>query len=231
MDGSKTASARRIINILAFVGIVVIFVSGLFLGTTPQIISAIGGVIVLAAWGYAIVTAMSARQSDWAAVLALALIAGAALAFITLTDNTPNSVSIPQTGGLTIAFLAATYATAGAGPALERSLPTFCGAWALLTLVIGGTLVGGAIGTNIGAAAPYIMTVGFHLYMIAGVLAAYTWIVGMIVSFRTGAWGWLTLVVLLPGIGAAMFGLFGPSRRDVLMAQENARQRRAVGLR
>ncbi len=231
MEGSQTATARRIINILAFVGIIVIFGSGLFLGTAPQIVSAVGGVIALAAWGYALVTAISTRQNDWVVVLGLAAVIGAFLAYITLSDNTPDAVSIPQMGGLTIAFLASTYAILGAGAALDRGIPTYCGAWGLLTLVFGGTLVGGAIGTNIGAAAPYITTVGFHLYSIAGVLAAYAWVVGLIVSFRTGAWGWFSLVVLLPAVGAFMFGLFGPTRQDVLMAQENARQRKAVGLR
>lgn len=231
MDGSKTKGARRIINILAFAGIVIIFVSGLFLGPAPQIISVIGGVLALGAWGYAVVTAARARQNDWLGALVLALLIGALLAYITLSDNTPNSVSIPQMGGLTIAFLASAYATVGANPVLDRGIPTYCGTWALFTLVIGGTLVGGAIGTNIGGAAPYIMTVGFHLYSIAGVLAAYAWIVGMIASFRTGSWGWFALVVLLPAIGAFMFGLFGPTHQDVLMAQEHIRQRRAVGLR
>lgn len=231
MDGTKTASARRTTNLLAFAGIIVIFVSGLFLGLIPQIISIIGGVLALGAWGYASFTAARARQIDWLAALGLALVIGAILAYITLTDNTPDSVSVPQMGGLTIAFLASAYATLGARPALERGIPTYCGAWALFTLVIGGTLVGGAIGTNIGGAAPYIMTVGFHLYTIAGVLAAYAWIVGLIASYRTRAWGWFSLVVFLPAIGAFMYGLFGPSRQDVILAQENARQRKAVGLR
>lgn len=231
MEGSLTAGARRIIGILAFLGITVIFVSGLFLGLTPQIISAIGGVLAFAAWLFAVVTAARARQYDWVTVLLIGLVIGALLALATLTDNTPDTVSVPQMGGLTIAFLSAAYASVGAGTVLERGIPTFCGVWALFTLVIGGTLVGGAIGTNIGAAAPYITTVGFHLYTIAGVLAAFTWTVGIIVSFRTGAWGWFTLVLLLPAIGALMFGLFGPSRHDVTMAQENTRQRRAVGLR
>jgi hypothetical protein len=236
MEGIKTAGARRIINLLAFAGIVVIVVSGLFQGTAPQFISIAGGVLALAAWVYALVTAIQARQFGWVGILVAALLIGAALAVSTLSaldpaDKTPDSVSVPQMGGLTIAFLATTYAALGAGPAIERALPTYCGAWALLTLVIGGTLVGGAIGTNIGAAAPYITTVGFHLYSIAGVLAAFAWIVGMIVSFRTGAWGWFALVVILNAIGAFMFGLFGPTRQDVLMGREAARQRRAVGLR
>jgi uncharacterized membrane protein len=57
------------------------------------------------------------------------------------------------------------------------------------------------------------------------------WIVGLIISYRTGAWGWFALVVLLPAVGAFMFGLFGPTRADVLMAQEQTRHRRAAGLR
>ncbi len=231
MEGSLTASARRIISILAFAGIVVIFVSGLFLGTTPQIFSVIGGVIAIVAWGYALVTALRARQFDWAATLGVALVIGVILSIITLADNTPDTVSVPQMGGLTIAYLASAYAALGAAPAVERGIPTYCGAWALLTLVIGGTLVGGAIGTHIGGAAPYITTVGFHLYTIAGVLAAFAWVIGLVVSFRTGAWGWFTLTLLLPAVGAFMFGLFGPTRQDVLMAQENIRQRKAVGMR
>ncbi|HEU0025995.1 MAG TPA: hypothetical protein VFQ25_02680 [Ktedonobacterales bacterium] len=230
MEGSLTAGARRIITILAFLSIVVIFVSGLFLGTPPQIASAVGGILAFAAWLFAVATALRTRQYDWVALLLIALAIGALLAVGTLADYTPDSVSIPQTAGLTIAFMSSAYGALGARSVLERGMPTFCGVWALLTLVIGGTLVGGAIGTNIGAAAPYITTVGFHLYAIAGVLAAFTWVVGMVVSFRTGAWGWFALVLLLPAIGALMFGLFGPTRQDVLMAQEHARQRRAVGL-
>ena len=231
MEGSLTASARRIITILAFLGIVVIFVSGLFLGMAPELISAVGGVLALAAWVFAIVTALRARQYDWIGALVIALAIGALLSLATLSDNTPDSVSIPQMGGLTLAFLSAAYGMLGAREVLERGIPTFCGVLGLFTLVIGGTLVGGAIGTNIGAAAPYITTVGFHLYVIAGVLAAFAWVVGMIVSFRTGSWGWFALVVLLPAIGSLMFGIFGPTRQDILMAREHARQRRAVGLR
>ena len=235
MDAIRTAGARRLINILAFAGIVIIIGSGLFLSTPknhlPEYISVFGGVIALAAWGYALATSIQARQFDWTVALVIALLIGVALAALTLSDNTPDTVSVPQMGGLPIAFIAATYAAVGGGaPALERALPTYTGAWALLTLVIGGTLVGGAIGTNIGAAAPYITTVGFHLYSVAAVLAAYAYVVGLIVSFRTGAWGWFALVLLIPAIGAFMFGLFGPTRQDVLMGQETARQRKAVGL-
>jgi hypothetical protein len=230
MEGTKTAGARRIINLLAYLSIVIIFVSGLFLGTAPQIISVIGGAMALAAWVYAVVTTIANRQTGWLVVLLGALVIGGALAYITLTDATPDAVSIPQTGGLAMAFMAATYASLGARGVLDRGLPTFCGVWALLTLVIGGTLVGGAIGTHIGAAAPYITAVGFHLYMIAGVLALYAWIVGLILSFRVGAWGWFTTVVLLNAVGAFMFGLFGPSRQDVLTGRAAARQRKAAGL-
>lgn len=230
MEGIKTAGARRIISLLAYLGIVIIFVSGLLQGTAPQIISVVGGVIAVAAWAYALVTTITHRQTDWIIALALALVAGAALSVITLTDISPDTVSIPQTGALTLAFLAATYAATGARPVIERGVPSFCGVWGLLTLVFGGTLVGGAIGTNIGAAAPYIQTIGFHLYEVAGVLALYAWVIALILSYRVGAWGWFATVVLLTAVGAFMFGLFGPTRQDVLMTREAARQRRAAGL-
>lgn len=230
MEGSETTRARRIINLLGYLGIVIVFVSGLFLGGAPQYVSIAGGVLVLAAWVYAIITAVLNKQMDWVIVLATALLIGVFLAFITLTDNTPDADSVPQMGGLAIGFLAVTYASLGGGKALARGFPAFTGAWGLLTLVVGGTLVGGAIGTHIGAAAPYITTVGFHLYAIAGVLALYAWIVGLVLAIRTGAWGWLASVILLSAVGAFMFGLFGPTRQDVLMSRENARQRKAAGL-
>lgn len=230
MEGAKTAGARRIIALLASLGILIIFVSGLFQGTTPQIISVVGGVLATVAWAYALVTAIIHRQSGWVVTLVLALVAGSIIAWITLTDASPDAVSIPQTGGASVAFLALTYAALGSRPVVERNFPSFTGVWGLLTLVIGGTLVGGAIGTDIGASQPYITAVGFHLYLIAGVLALFAWVVGLILSFRVGAWGWFAVVVLLTAVGAFMFGLFGPTRQDVLMSQEHARQRRAAGL-
>jgi hypothetical protein len=230
MEGAKTSGARRIIALLASLGILIIFVSGLVQGTVPQILSVVGGVLTVAAWGFALVTAIMNRQVDWVVTLILALVAGAAIAYLTLTDASPDAVSIPQTGGQAIGFLAAAYAALGSRPVVERNFPSFTGAWGLLTLVIGGTLVGGAIGTDIGASQPYITAVGFHLYLIAGVLALFAWIVALILSFRVGAWGWFAVVVLLTAVGAFMFGLFGPTRQDVLMAQEHARQRRAAGL-
>lgn len=234
MDGSKTAGARRLVSILAFVGIALIFVSGLILGLIPQYISVVAGIIAFAAWAIAIFTATRARQMDWVVMLLAALVLGAVPAVIGVlnpSDVAPNADVIPQLAGLSVAFISSAYGLLGSGPGLERHTAAYCGAWGLMTLVAGGTLVGGAIGTNIGAAAPYITDVGFHLYTVAGVVALVAWAVGLIVSFRTGAWGWFTLVLLLPAVGAFMFGLFGPTRQDVLMAQENTRQRKAVGLR
>jgi hypothetical protein len=135
-----------------------------------------------------------------------------------------------ELGFLSLGFIMLCYASQGGGRMMARGVPAFLGGWGLLSLVIGGTLVGGAIGTTIGAASAHITAFGFRLYVVAGVLGLIAWIVGLVVGLRTQAWGWFALIVGLPAIGAFMFGLFGPSRQDVIMAQENARQRKAVGL-
>jgi hypothetical protein len=233
MEGSNTEGVRRIVAILAFAAIVIIFVSGLIIATFSQITSLIGGILAAAAWGLAIVTAARNKQGDWVLLLAAALVLCAITAtygVVSRTEVTPVTHIVPQLGGLGTSFIASAYAALGAHGATDRGVPSYTGVWALLTLVVGGTLVGGAIGTDIGAAAPYILAVGFNLYVVAGILALFAWATGLIAAFRVGATGWTMLVVLLPSIGAFMFGLFGPSRQDVLLARDNARERKAVGL-
>ncbi len=235
MDSSLTEQSRRRVNLIAGLAVAIIFVSGIFLGTIPLIVSAIGGALALVAWVYALITAARMRQPGWITVLALGFvvcIALAAYAYTQTLKGVPNNniSGAMQLGMLTLAFFALSYGTLGASEFLQRGSSSFFGGWGLLTLVLGGTFVGGAIGTNIGAGAEYITAFGFRLYFVAGLLALVAWINGLIVGIRTKSWGWFALVALLPGIGAFMFGLFGPTRQDVLMAQENARQRKAVGL-
>ena len=235
MDSSLTEQARRRINLIAGLAVAIIFVSGIFLGTIPLIISSIGGLLALVAWVYAMMTAVRMRQTGWLVMLVIGLVASLALAAYAYTQTVkgiPNNniLGVMELGMLLLAFVALSYGSLGATDFLQRGTSSFYGGWGLLSLVLGGTLVGGAIGTSIGAGAAYITAFGFRLYFIAGLLALIGWINGLIVGFRTKSWGWFVLIVLLPGIGAFMFGLFGPTRQDVLMAQEQARQRRAVGL-
>lgn len=235
MDSKSRALATRVINIMVAVAIVVILVAGIFPGTAATVFSAIGLLAAVVGLIYGLVTAGMRGQRGWITLLAIAVIAGVVLALVGYTRANSAGVTplvgAAQLGGLFIAFAAFAYGTLNGHGALERGVPAFLGGWGLLTLVIGGTLVGGAIGTSVGAASQNVTTLGFHLYSVAGALGLFAWVTGMIIAFRTQAWGWFILTVLLPGIGAFMFGLFGPTFQDVIMARENAQRRRAVGMR
>lgn len=234
MDSSLTARSRRQVSLIAGLAIVFIFVSGLLQGSVPFIFTMIGVALTFVAWIYSVIVAARMRQVSWIILLIVGLLVGLALAaFAQLgsgSDLNGGTLAAAQLGMLPLAFFALGYGMLGATDALERGVAAFFGGWGLLMLVIGGTLVGGAIGTNIGAAAEYITALGFRFYAGAAVLGLFAWIIGLAVAARTKAWGWFTVVVALPAIGAFMFGLFGPTRQDVLMAQENARQRKAAGL-
>lgn len=234
MDNSTTVKPRRQISLIASLAIVVIILSGLFVGAVPIVLAVVGIALAVVAWGYALLVSMRAKQGDWTLLLGIGLaiaLALAAYAYIKVpTGDKSGLTGATQLGFVPLAFFASAFAALGVGKAIDRGLAAFFGGWGVLILVIGGTLVGGAIGTTIGAAAGNISELGFRLYGVAGVLGLIAWIDGLIVGFRTKSWGWFALVVLLPGIGAFMFGLFGPTRQDVVMAQENSRQRRAVGL-
>lgn len=221
-------------NLLAGLGIAIIFVSGIFSGTIPTIISIIGGALVVVGWAYAMIIAARARQTGWMSLLAIGAVIALALGALSFTRSTTGiadgALATTQLGIFSLAFIVFAWGLLGGSNLMERGVAAYFGGLGLLNLVLGGTLVGGAIGTTIGASAAYITAFGFRMYTVSGVLGLLAWIVGLVVGQRTKAWSWFALIILLPGIGAFMFGLFGPTRQDVLMAQENARQRKAVGL-
>ncbi|MDE3230772.1 MAG: hypothetical protein KGO05_12915 [Chloroflexota bacterium] len=233
MDSAVTAKPRGRVRLIETLAILAIFLSGIIQGSVPQTISMIGAGIALIGWVYAVVIAVGARQMRWLALLVLALVITSAISAYSLTnEGAEGLLGVTQLGFLSLAFLTLGYVTLGGGEGgpLDRGVAAFYGGWGLLALVIGGTLVGGAIGTSTGAAAGYITALGFQLYTLSGVLGAFAWVIGLVAGWRTKAWGWFAIIVLLPAIGAFMFGLFGPTRQDVIMAQEQARQKKAVGL-
>lgn len=236
MDSSTNKAYRRQVSLIAGLAAVLIFIFGLLQGSIPLIVSLIGGALVIVAWFYSVFLALRAKQTDWLVLLGIGLLVSLALTVVAIispdTSGEPNAVplAIVELALLPLAIITMSYATLSVEPLLSRGVAAYLGGWGLLSLIIGGTLVGGAIGTNIGAGAAYITALGFRLYAVAGVLAAFTWVIGIIVGYRTKAWGWFALVLLLPAMGAFMFGLFGPTRQDVIMAEENARARKAAGL-
>ncbi len=120
---------------------------------------------------------------------------------------------------------------------VSRSRPTspsgasspHLGLIALLTIIISGTFAGGGgIGSNTD---PKVYQLNLHMYAIAGFLALIAWLLAIINTFRIHAWGWFATSVLLFGIGALMFGLFGPTAEDVRQGRLQKAARRAAGVR
>jgi hypothetical protein len=111
----------------------------------------------------------------------------------------------------------------------ERSVIATLGLIALLTIIISGTFAGGGgIGSNTD---PKVYQLNLHMYAIAGMLAVFAWIFAMVHTFRIGAWGWFITSLLVFGIGALMFGLFGPTAEDVRQSRLQRAARRAAGVR
>jgi hypothetical protein len=55
------------------------------------------------------------------------------------------------------------------------------------------------------------VAIGFVLYL-GGVLAAVlAWIMGLIKTAQIRRWGWFAAVLLLPALGALLYGLTGPT--------------------
>ena len=104
----------------------------------------------------------------------------------------------------------------------ERSVIATLGLIALLTIIISGTFAGGGgIGSNTD---PKIYQLNLHMYAIAGFLALIAWLLAIINTLRIHAWGWFATSLLLFGIGALMFGLFGPTAEDVARAAYRRRR-------
>jgi hypothetical protein len=111
----------------------------------------------------------------------------------------------------------------------ERSVIATLGLTALLTIIISGTFAGGGgIGSNTD---PQVYQLNLHMYAIAGFLALIAWLLSIINTFRIQAWGWFATSLLLFGIGALMFGLFGPTAEDVRQSRLQKAARRAAGMR
>jgi predicted membrane channel-forming protein YqfA (hemolysin III family) len=111
----------------------------------------------------------------------------------------------------------------------ERGVIASLGLIAILTIIISGTFAGGG---GIGSTTdPKVYALNLHMYAIAGMLAFFAWILAMINTFRIGAWGWFLTSLLLFGVGALMFGLFGPTAEDVRQSRLQRAARRAAGVR
>ncbi|HLY29479.1 MAG TPA: hypothetical protein VKQ36_00495 [Ktedonobacterales bacterium] len=234
MNVATLALMRRIATISSLAGAALIVVGGFLTGIT-YLISFLGALLAIVGWGVGVWIALANRRTTWLvthAYFALAAVITLVLAFTQLRTADEQITTILVTTFMPLAIAGLASGIISSDNALSRGTPATFGAAALILLITGGLAINDTVGAN--AAAPNtirLLALGYHLYMVTGILALVAWIIGMIVAVQTRAWGWFAMTVLMPGIGAFMFGLFGPSAADVRQARENAAARRAAGVR
>ncbi|MEO7000436.1 MAG: hypothetical protein ABI068_01350 [Ktedonobacterales bacterium] len=233
MNKSREVLLRRTTAILAAIGIVLMLIGGLVGGGATILISGLGAIVCVAAWGVAVALSLLARRFQWLALLAGTAIVSVILGFLQLgvySQSDQRTTALLQVAFLAFAFGALITSLVATDSIFDRAPAAMSGALALIVLIVGGVIIGGAIGNNQAGVPPRFIEFGFHLYLLSGIFAVVTWILGSAASFLSRAWGWFALAVLLPGIGGFMFGLFGPTRLDVKLAQEDKRARRVAGV-
>jgi len=233
MNKARETLLRRTATILALIGLVVMILGGLFGGGATTLISGIGAVLCVAAWGVALALSLLGRRFEWLGFLAVSALIGLILGILQLgvyTQADQRTTALLQVAFLPFAFSAFIAGVVTAVSVFDRTPAAVVGAVALLALIVGGTMIGGAIGNEVAGVPQHFVEFGFHMYLLSGVYAILTWIMGIVASLRSRAWGWFATSLMLPAIGSFMFGLFGPTRLDVKLAQEDKRARRAAGV-
>ena len=217
---------RRLGTYAGLLGATLIFVGDLIGKGTVGLISYIG--IVLGVISYLLGLYFSARKRSfgWIALMlavgAIGVVAGLAAVGVAgeldLVD-----IFVP------ISFIGFAACLSQQSDVTERSVIASLGVIAVLTVIISGTFAGGGgIGSNTD---PRVYALNLHMYAIAGLLAFFAWILAMINTLRIGARGWFATSLLLFGVGALMFGLFGPTAEDVRQSRLQRAARRAAGMR
>ncbi len=233
MSTATLSLMRRIAAITGLLGFVLLIVGAFFILHGNYIISGVGALVGVVAWLVAVYIGIGASRLGWLifeAYIAVFAVALGLISFLMLsfTDERFGAIFVLTFGLLAIGGFVA--GIVNSEEIFERKIAATLGATGFVILIVGGTIIGNSVG------APRIIgslenAVGDHMYVISGVLGLAAWIIGAVTAYRIKAWGWLIFSILLPGIGAFMFGLFGPSAQDVKQARENAAARRAAGVR
>lgn len=233
MSITTIALMRRIATIAGLLGFFVLLVGAFLTPKGNYLVGGVGALLSLVAWGVAVYIGVNTSRLGWLVFEAYMAVVGIVLAIFALsalkfTDERFGAIFL-----LTFALLAIGGFAAGvvnSEDVVVRGMAAVLGATGFVFMIIGGTIIGNSVGAPLIIAA-LENSVGDHLYLASGVLGFAAWVIGIVTAFRIRAWGWFAFSVLLPGIGAFMFGLFGPSAQDVRQAAENAAARRAAGVR
>lgn len=189
-------------------------------GTSPQDYA--GVILAITALVLALVVPVRQRQISW---IVLMLVVGAAGFFLPLLTKRADASVI----FLPLAAITFVYGLTSSEDATDRPVFGAMSVLAVLMVVIGGTSIGGVLGTQANAFDTASFKLGVDLYLAAGTLGIIAWILAVVRSAQTRMWGWLAVSFFLVTIGALMYGLFGPSPADYAQTREAVRLRRAAG--
>lgn len=213
---------KRVIALFGGLGTAALIVGGNG-GTTPTTPQAFAGVVLtLIALGLALVVPVRSRQISW---IVLILIVGASGFFLPLLSHRAD-VSVMF---LPLAAITFVYGLTSVEDARERPVFGAMAVLAVLLVVVGGTSIGGVLGTQADAFDTASFKLGIDLYLVAASLGIIAWILAVVKAAQTRMWGWLAVSFFLVTIGALMYGLFGPSLQDYEQTKEAVRLRRAAG--
>jgi hypothetical protein len=217
---------RRVGTWAGLLGAALIFGGALFGKGTLGTVSYIGILLGVLSYLLGLFFSLRKRSFGWialmVAVAAIGVVAGMAGASVAGSIDLID-IFMP------ISFIGFAACLSQQSDVTERSVIATLGVIALLTIIVSGAFAGGG---GIGSTTdPQVYELNLHMYAIAGMLAFFAWILAIINTFRIQAWGWFVTSLLLFGIGATMFGLFGPTAEDVRQGRLQRASRRAAGMR
>jgi hypothetical protein len=217
---------RRVGTYAGLLGATLIFVGDLIGKGNFGVISYIG--ILLGVISYLLGLYFSFRKRSFGWIGLLVIVAAISVAAGLGGVGATGSIDLINTF-MPISFIGYAACLSQQTDVTERSVIATLGLIAVLTIIISGTFAGGGgIGSNTD---PRVYQLNLHMYAIAGFLALIAWLFAAVRTFRIQAWGWFATSVLLFGIGALMFGLFGPTAEDVRQGRLQKAARRAAGMR
>jgi hypothetical protein len=219
---------RRIATPLGGIGALLLIVGGFTSHSQGNWLSYAGVAFGAIAWIMAVAITILRRAFGWLVPLLLVAVAGPLIG-LTLNNGIVSGVNDPNALDITLLMLPMTLigflvAASRSRTLLQRSAAAALGGLSIATIMVGGTLTSGGGASAINDLG--VVDVGTHLYLVAATFGLFAWIIGIIVAARNQAWGWLVAAFLLLNVGAFMFGLFGPTKQDVIQSRLQRKARR-----
>jgi hypothetical protein len=220
------ALLRRVGAFSGLIGAVLIFLGGVITKGGTNVLSYIGVVLAVLGWLIGLYVSLRKGSVGWIGLLLLTVVVSVVLA----------GIGLGLSGTLSLVLLFIPIAYVGFAASLsqqkditDRGVIATLGVIAVLTIIISGTFAGGGgIGTTTDTK---VYQLNLQMYVVAGVLGAFAWILAIINTARIQAWGWFAKSLFIVCIGATMFGLFGPTAEDVRQGRLQKAARRAAGVR